>query len=151
MKKVCNLILGMIAIGLSACGGHGVYSEFRSIGQGGWDMNDTLQYRVEWTDTVQPYDVMLYLRHTADYPYQNIWLFVDIVRPDSSVARDTIEFYLADGRGRWLGDGGSIKEMSVIYSDGQTFRQAGAYTYMIRQAMRDTVLAGITDVGISIE
>ena len=75
-----------------------------------------------------------------------MWLFVD-----NAGQTDTIEFYLADDRGRWLGDRhhGMI-EMPVLMEDAKLFPDTGVYRLSVRQGMRDTVLRGITDVGLEV-
>ena len=76
-----------------------------------------------------------------------MWLFVR----DNMGHRDTIEFYLADDRGRWLGDRhhGFI-EMPVLYEDAKQFTDTGAYRLSVRQGMREEELEGITDIGLEI-
>ena len=90
--------------------------------------------------------MLIYVRHTERYPYQNMWLFVD-----DNGYRDTIEFYLADDRGQWLGNkqNGFI-EMPVLYEDTKQFADTGRYTLTIRHGMRDSLLRGITDIGMEI-
>ena len=97
-------------------------------------------------DAAAEYRMLIYVRHTERYPYQNMWLFVD-----EGTHRDTIEFYLADDRGRWLGDKhhGFI-EMPVLYEAARQFPDTGAYTMRIVHGMRDSVLRGVTDVGLEI-
>jgi gliding motility-associated lipoprotein GldH len=68
------------------------------------------------------------------------------------VLRDSIEFYLADQRGKWLGSGvGAIVEMPVLYKQNVRFEQKGTYRYEIGHGMREDVLIGINDIGIRIE
>ena len=96
---------------------------------------------------VQPaYRMLIYVRHTERYPYQNMWLFVG-----DSLHRDTIEFYLADDRGQWLGDKhhGFI-EMQVLLEDNYHFPDTGTYYIDITHGMRDTLLRGVTDIGFEI-
>ena len=93
------------------------------------------------------YDIIFYVRHTERYPYQNMWLFVQDNRQHS----DTIEFYLADDRGRWLGDKHhGFFEMPVLYESNYHFPDTGHYSLSVGHAMRDTLLRGVTDVGVEI-
>ena len=65
---------------------------------------------------------------------------------------DTIEFYLADHRGQWLGTGmGAWKEMPVLYRQALRFPRSGTYTYTIRHGMRTDPLRGIHDIGMRVE
>lgn len=141
-----SLAVGVVvcALGciLSSCAKKTVYSEVYTLPCDGWHEDSVLTYSVEIEDTTAGYDVLLYVRHTQQYPYQNMWLFV---------GGDTIEFYLADQRGRWLGNGwGDLREMPVIYQHNMRFPRSGYYSYTIRQGMRDSVLQGVRDVGLTI-
>ena len=65
---------------------------------------------------------------------------------------DTINFYLADQRGKWLGSGvGSVFEMPVLYQQSIRFPKAGNYRYELSHGMRDSVLIGINDIGLRVE
>ena len=75
-----------------------------------------------------------------------MWLFVG-----EGQYRDTIEFYLADDRGQWLGDKNhGFIEMPVLLEEEKHFSDTGTYTLTIQQGMRDSLLRGITDIGVEI-
>lgn len=142
MKQI-GLILFLASVLCASCHQRTIYSEVRTLPLAGWNADSILNYEFEITDTLATYDVLLYIRHTQQYPYQNMWLFVN---------NDTIEFYLADQRGRWLGNGwGRLREMPVLYQHKMVFPFAGTYSYCIRQGMRERLLQGVSDVGLKIE
>ena len=104
------------------------------------------------TDTVALYNVYVNIRNRGEYPYQNLWLFLTKITPDSIESKDSIECYLADQRGKWLGKGlGSILEMPVLYQQKVRFKSSGIYHYKIVHGMRDSLLSGINDIGIRVE
>ncbi|MEI7502126.1 MAG: gliding motility lipoprotein GldH, partial [Paludibacter sp.] len=104
------------------------------------------------TDTLATYNVYVNIRNIGDYPYQNLWFFLNKKSPDSVLIKDSIECYLADNRGKWLGKGvGSIFEMPVLYQQKVHFKNAGNYQYKIVHGMRDTILVGINDIGMRVE
>ena len=142
------LAAGLIALAVSftSCRNDIVYSRFSSILSEKWHMDSVAQFDYTITDAQPHYRMLVYVRHTERYPYQNMWLFVG-----DSLHRDTIEFYLADDRGQWLGDKhhGFI-EMPVLIEENKQFPDTGRYTMIIGHAMRDTLLRGITDVGFEI-
>ncbi len=140
-----NLLL-IAVLSFSSCRRGIVHSEFVSIPSGEWCVDSVPQFGFTITDKETAYDILLYVRHTERYPYQNMWLFVN-----NGQHRDTIEFYLADDRGQWLGDKhhGFI-EMPVLYEEQYHFPDTGRYYMAIQHGMRDSVLRGVTDVGIEI-
>ena len=109
-------------------------------------MDSVAHFEYSIPDVSTSYQMLLYLRHTERYPYQNMWIFVE-----NAGRKDTIEFYLADDRGQWLGDkhNGFI-EMPVLLEENILFLDTGTYEISIQQAMRDTLLKGVSDVGIEI-
>ena len=143
-----RLFFGIIVLMLclTSCQNDIVYSRFVSIPSGEWHEDAIASFDYTILDKDAAYRMLIYVRHTERYPYQNMWLFVG-----DSLHRDTIEFYLADDRGQWLGDThhGFI-EMPVLLDQNRRYASAGAYYIEVQHAMRDTLLRGITDVGVEI-
>lgn len=96
------------------------------------------------------FDVSLEIRNNNDYPFRNIWLFVDFQAPGGDVRTDTVGVDLADVYGKWHGSGISLYSLSIPYEKAVRFPQKGAYTYSIRQGMRENPLKGISDIGLKI-
>jgi len=152
MKRfaICHwslLILLGCACLLSSCRKGVVFSQFVPISSEGWEHNTLPEFVYTITDAEAAYRMLIYVRHTERYPYQNMWLFVR----DNQGHRDTIEFYLADDRGQWLGDKhhGFI-EMPVLLEENYHFPDTGCYRIAIQHGMRDSVLRGVTDIGLEI-
>ena len=144
MRKIVYLLATVCC--LAACNSNIVYSRFASISSREWHADSVISFDYNITDTAAPYSLLLYVRHTERYPYQNMWVFIS-----DGTRRDTVEFYLADDRGRWLGDKqhGFI-EMPVLLEEHHHFPDTGTYHLTVQQGMRDSLLRGITDVGIEL-
>lgn len=146
------LVLWLIGMVATSCARNDIYFEYRSVDPEAWSMDSVCTFAVEVHDTTPAYDLYLYTRNTPAYPYQNLWLFLSELSPDSTLVADTIEFYLADHRGQWLGTGmGAWKEMPVLYRQAVRFPRPGTYTYTIRHGMRTDPLRGIHDIGMRVE
>lgn len=151
VMTVRNLLIILSSALLAACSSQTRYSSFQPVPLMGWDADSVLTYDIRVTDNT-PCDILLCVRHTESYPYQNMWLFCSLGRPDTTALwTDTLEFYLADDRGRWLGNG-SVKliEMPVIFAQNYQFPDTGRYVFRIQQGMRDKELRGVSDVGVII-
>lgn len=146
LRLAISLLIGGICL-LTSCRHDIVYSEFVAIPSGEWDENQLPEFAFNIADREAAYDILLYVRHTERYPYQNMWLFVRGNRQ----YMDTVEFYLADDRGRWLGDKhhGFI-EMPVLLEENYHFPDTGRYYFAVQHGMRDSLLRGVTDVGIEV-
>jgi gliding motility-associated lipoprotein GldH len=145
-----RLLLTILVVGsmcfLTYCRKDVVYSQFCSIPSEKWAVDEEAQFDYTIADTAADYRMLIYVRHTERYPYQNMWLFVN-----DNHRTDTIEFYLADDRGQWLGDKhhGFI-EMPVLFEETKHFADTGTYHMSVCHGMRDSLLRGVTDVGLEI-
>lgn len=134
---------------MAACSSSTAYTEYRNLPLTGWDKDSTLVYEVTVTDTLATYNLILNVRHGQDYPYQNVWFFVE---NGLSGQTDTLEYYLADQRGRWLGNGfGDKREMPCLIGQNVRFSHARPYLFRVHQGMREDRLRGITEVGLIVE
>jgi gliding motility-associated lipoprotein GldH len=147
-----TLILSCFIFLTTSCSNDAHYEEFREIDSEAWHMDDTKEYIVDINDTTAAYRLIFTIRNTTDYAYSNLYMFFNIVKPDESIVRDTIECLLADRYGHWLGKGvGKIRENRFLIKENHIFTDAGEYKFTLEQAMRDEVLEGIADVGLRIE
>ena len=148
VKYLCGLI---VVFSMVACNSNVVYDNSVQVANPTWHCDSIAQFEVEITDTTIDYELAILIRNSGDYMYQNLWLFVTEIAPDSTEVCDTIEYYLADNYGRWLGSGiGSLYTSLYYYKEDLNYSQTGVYRYEIRQGMRDEELKGITNVGIRI-
>ena len=153
MKKSKFVLMIFFPLFLISCHQNEIFFEYKSLPKSGWNKDSLLTFNFNVSDTVPAYDVFIQVRHYGDYPYQNLWLFLENKNVSKNIIkRDTIEFFLADEFGKWLGSGvGPIKEMPVYYRQQIHFPDSGMYQIKIGQGMRDSVLVGVEKVGIRIE
>ena len=140
------------ALLLESCNTTSVYEENLKIEQAQWDRNERAFYEFKIDDSLAIYEFFLNFRHGGNYPYKNIYLFTHTKSPSGKLARDTAQMLLADNRGRWMGKGiGDIYDYQFKFKEGVLFPEKGSYVVEIEQAMRDRILTGVTDIGISIK
>ena len=144
------LYIFLIIIAFTACD-KAVYNRMKEIPDAQWSLNDIYKFDVEIEDSAAFYDFHVLLRHNTDYLYSNVYFFISTTIPGDSITRDTVEFILATQDGRWIGNGNSyIRSHNILISRQFIFPSTGLYTFEFEQAMRDSVLIGITDIGINI-
>lgn len=142
-----------------SCTEHILYSEFRDLPNGGWKVDDTLEFNVDIQDTVHPFDCYIHVRNDLDYPFSNLYLITSIVGPNGKGERDTLEYEMAAPDGSWLGSGvGSLRESKLWFRERKIFDEPGNYQFRIQHAMRRNgevkgleVLTGLTHLGLEIE
>lgn len=154
MKQAALYIAVLLC--LASCSGSYVYSHYEALPINGWQADSAVDFRFEIADSLEVYDIVLNLRHSERYPYQNVWFFTELCSADSVqgellLKADTLEYYLADRRGIWLGNGfGRLKDMPMLLKAGYSFPHAGEYVMHVRQGMREELLTGVSDLGLSI-
>jgi gliding motility-associated lipoprotein GldH len=135
---------------LTACSKEEIFSEFRSFPNAEWDKQEAIRFDVPVHDVSTSYNVLLELRNNNNYPFRNIWLFIDYKTPSGSMRSDTLTTDLADIYGKWYGTGMSLYSCSFPYQLHVQYPDTGIYVYTIRQGMRESVLKGISDIGLRV-
>ena len=153
IKKINNFFLLIaVAVAVSSCNQKDVYFSYQTVSASGWNKDSLLTFSVGISDKTMPYNMYINVRHHGNYPYQNLWLFLENKDVKGKVTKDTIECYLADEFGKWLGSGaGALKEMPVLYRQQVFFPDSGTYQIKVGQGMRDSILVGINNIGIRVE
>jgi gliding motility-associated lipoprotein GldH len=151
-EKIILLLLFILTVVTTSCDPGRVFEEHVALKKGIWNVRNEIPFNVTISDLVSRYNVYLNVRNGQEYPYSNLYLFMNTTSPDGNIARDTIELTLADYDGRWLGSGmGSVKFSRFQFQKGFKFTQGGNYRFTFEQAMRVNDLKGIYDIGLRIE
>lgn len=155
MKNNCNsrgLAIIIILFLSGACNRQTVFQDNIAIPSSDWYIDDAFNFSVDINDTTQFHELYLMVRNTTDYPYRNLYIFLDIEFPDERTLRDTIECMLANTDGQWTGKGfGKIRSNEFLFRDDVWFPKQGTYTFRMQHGMREEPLKGISDVGIHIQ
>ncbi|MES2487258.1 MAG: gliding motility lipoprotein GldH [Bacteroidota bacterium] len=154
-----SLMAAGLALLLCSCDKQRFFDEYKEFG-GKWNKDSIVTFNVEQKDTVGKYNLYVTMRNNSKYPYNNLFLIVQMQQPGTNIARvDTLEYQMANPDGTLLGDGfGDVKESRLWYKEKVRFPKAGNYKFTIQQAVRDAnkipgveELEGVTDVGLRIE
>jgi gliding motility-associated lipoprotein GldH len=150
--KTVNKILLLFPFVFAACVNINVFEKNQVVEGASWPSGKIFRFEYSSSDTLNPKDIFINLRHTGLYKYNNIFMFVTTIAPNSQSQKDTIEFTIADNKGKWIGSGiGDIHDVRLVYRRNIRFGQTGNYVFYIQHGMRETELKEITDVGIRIE
>ena len=142
----------LLVLALSACHNNEVFNDARILPEMGWHKENIVRFDYLANYTSSTYNIIVDIRNDHEYPYQNFWLFVQSISPDSIVYSDTLECVLADNYGRWIGNSsGSSYHLPVLFLREVKFIQPGHYNFAIVQGMRNDTLKGIKEVGLRIE
>lgn len=128
-----------------------VYNNYYDFSNATWSHNDSIIFNWTVEDTNSIYNIDIQLRASNAYKWSNIFIFSDVFFPNGKARRDTMEYYLANSNGHWIGErSGLIVQYQFPIYKKIRLPLIGDYKFFIQQAMRDTVLNEILNVGIKI-
>ena len=133
-----NIILCVILF--ISCGSN-TQETYHSFNHNEWNSDSIVVFKYNIYDTIKSYDLSLKIRHTVDYEFQNLFLFL---RGEKS---DTVEIELANKQGEWLGSGISdVREVEYIFCKKREFKNSGEHIVSVEQAMRYGALKRIENL-----
>lgn len=142
-----RIVVAVVSVALLwACSSRMETGQFRPVDAKGWLYGDTVRFDIESADSMLHGDVAVVVRHTAAYPYSNIWLEISHKQCDS-VVTDTANIVLADDFGNWQGRGAglSFQRVDTVLRDVTIECPA---TIGVRHIMRVDVLTDIEQLGV---
>jgi len=149
--RILSLALLLMALLSVSCDKTAVVDMYQHIDDSQWTWDDMKQFSFDFTDTITEHNILIQLRHTTNYPMSNLYMFVHVKGPSGQTLTDTINFVLAEPDGKWRGRGtGNIRELRYLYRKQTIFPEAGTYTILLEQGMREPVLP-VSDLGVRIE
>jgi len=145
-------LLLSLSLALISCDRSGVYEEDINTENNSWTDDNIAKFGVNISDTVLYHNLYINIRNTTDYQNSNLFLFITTKSPAGFSQTDTLECFLADEFGNWLGKGvGYLRDNQVPFKRNIRFPQKGLYKFEVMQAMRIDELKGIASVGIRVE
>ena len=141
----------------TACTEIHLYEKHAAIPGHEWKADYKPQFTFDIQDTTAVYDVMLILRHTEKYGYNNIWLKLTIQPPNDSSQTIRIEKTLATNKDGWLATAMDdiydhrISINNELAENNVSFKTPGEYTFTLQQDMREDPLLHIMNAGLRVE
>jgi len=152
IKLPTNLIAIIFILVLFSCNSGEVYEKYTQIPNQVWESSNTINFDVNIQDTISPHNIYINVRNSSKYNMRNLYLFITTTSPENYTLRDTFECFLANEKGKWLGNGwGDLYENKILYKQNVRFPVQGKYNFKFVQGMRTEKLKHISDIGISIE
>jgi gliding motility-associated lipoprotein GldH len=158
MNKKNSLFFIFLLICITSCDKKRVFDEYKSI-EKNWHKDSIISFSFTQKDTIKPFNLFVNLRNNNKYPYNNLFLIVELEQPNKQTIVDTLEYQMANADGTLLGDGFTeTKESKLFYKEKYQFKNSGTYNVYIQHAVRHSGkitglenLEGILDVGFRIE
>jgi gliding motility-associated lipoprotein GldH len=152
INRYSSILILTSFVTILSCNNNVVYTDSLSMPGKKWELMNIASFRVPVTDTLNSNNVSFTIRTGSSYPFRNIYLFVSTTSPEGKSITDTLQYFLADEKGKWYGKGfGDIHELILPYKSNVYFPVRGTYLFTVRHGMRTEELNGVYDFGIRIE
>ncbi len=143
------LLFGLL---LTACGKEKtVFEKAYPIPNSAWTYADTLNFAFDIADTMALYDIVVHIKHRADYGFQNLYTRISTQFPNGDRRSQTLNFDLADNTGKWLGKkSGDTHDFEVKIQENAFFNQTGQHVITLEQMMRIASLSGMESIDLEV-
>ena len=145
------VLIGTIVMFIS-CNNNVVFENYKIFENQTWNTDSSVIFSYSISDTTSKNQIIIKVRHTTNYEFQNLFLFAKTEKID------TVELMLANKEGKWLGEGiGDVREVEFVYRKDKVFAEKGNFTFEIEQAIRYGKLEKIQNlnnikaIGLSIQ
>ena len=117
----------------------------------GWHDGEQLSINFNSTDSSQVYDLVLDVKHSTEYAFQNLYIKVTNDLPDGSGNERIVSLELADKKGKWEGKcSGKKCTAEIPLQERFYFPQVGDYTITVEPYMRTEVVEQLISVQLSV-
>lgn len=136
---------------LISCGQQPTFEQNVEISNQSWSNQDGKRFDVHISNTKNPYNLTLNIRHSQKYNFSDIALSVEENKPDSTKTTYRVIVSLAESDGRWKGKGtGNIFQNQVYFLKNHHFSDTGMYSFNIKPIMSLNPLQGIANIGLRV-
>ena len=145
------LLIGFVCL---SCEKREAYYHFSELKEASWSKFDTIYFDIDSLSVTPntPYDITIELTNNSDYPYQNIWLYIQDDFEDTTFSLEEKQYELANKLGKWHGSGfGSLYQLPLLYKKNIFFTEKRNYHLKVVHGMRDEPLQGIEKIGLKID
>lgn len=135
----------------TSCESKHFYQETKDI-KNDWSSKKPIEFTFNVKDsTLSKANLGFVLRNNTAYEYSNIYLFTEFTDPKGHKMVDTLQYYIANPDGTWIGKGMNTKEMLLVYRENLPIKDTGNYKLKVWHGMRTGKLKGIEDISLIVD
>lgn len=149
LKKL--FLLSLPAFLFAACGENFIFEKTLEIPETGWTHSGPLAFDFSVADTAARYDVLLDVRHSLEFGFQNLYVQFHTAFPSGEVKSQVVSLELAGQSGIWNGDcGGTSCKAEIPLQVNALFPEIGEYQIKVEQYMRKDPLPGVEEMTLKV-
>ena len=117
----------------------------------GWTSEDRLTLNFDVKDSTARHDLVLKILHSKDYSWENLYIRVGNITPESDTMMAPVSLELANKKGQWQGDcSSSTCTAEVVLQEHFFFSKPGSYTIWVEPYMRINPIPEIQSVSLGL-
>jgi len=146
------LLILFISILFISCEEDVFYSGKVNIENSTWDYKTIPVFTFSVQDTTKLYDILLTMKHSDEYEYQNVYLKFITEFPSGKSFNDKISIEMADKTGKWFGNCSRGKcTLDLVLQKNAFFNETGRVKISVKQFTRTNKLQGIHNLRLIIK
>ncbi len=147
MKKITCYLFVCYTIIIFSCNTSQSFTH--SFIDNNWHFEDSVVFTCS-VEHIKNHNLELFFRNTLEYPYRNLYLFVEVHHQQNIIKMDTLQYPITDKYGRWLGRGFGKTRDNYFLEELTVFEKTGEYKFIFTHGMRINPLIGSNSLGMKI-
>jgi len=144
-------LLFIVIVLLFSCEAKHYYQDTKNV-KNEWKKNQPQTFTFDVKDSIPSVvNIGFVLRNNTSYEFSNLYLFTKFIDPKGNEMIDTLQYYIANPDGSWIGKGMTTKEMMLVYREKLPIKDSGKYQLKVWQGMRTNNLKGIEDISLIVD
>lgn len=145
------LVLMITLLGFTACQNDTIFEQVVKPEAETWLYHTPAEFDFSIQDTSIRYDFLLDIKHSEDYPFQNLYTKIKTSFPDATTQEDVVSLELADKLGLWEGKcRAGYCFLTIALQEGARFALLGDYSLDFEQFTRTDSLPGVAELTLRI-
>jgi gliding motility-associated lipoprotein GldH len=146
------LLISLMALILFSCGERKLFEQYQKFEKQSWHRFNILKFEVPVSDTINPYDIDLAIRHLPEFNVSEFNINMTIYLPSGEMRTAIHELKFTDKEGKQLSEClGDFCDLSLNLRKEFIFNSAGTVRIEIENKWSKIELPGILEVGLIIK
>ena len=147
-----NILILFSFIFLFSCSEKKIFEKHIKLDNYEWTSDNKLPFEVSIEDTVSFYNIYIPVRHTDNYPYDGLLVYVTTSTPSGETISKDYKLQLRDENGKFKGDaGGDIWDIDVPIMENIKFNSIGIYKFKVENNMPKPPTISLMEMGFKVK
>ncbi len=143
-NKIFLFFIISLLLTITSCNEVIVFEQKINFDNNQWHKDSLIVFTPEIVDTTKNYSFGVTVQHGKHYEYSNLWLFILMANENNSQIKDTVEMFVAEPDGKWIGKKrGNNFSVTAFYKYNVKLAEPSNLSFSFQQGMRSETLNDI--------